>query len=849
VGAPRLSTRYPLAPGGQCLRRLLHRSPSEPSAGTAAGAATWRRSEIRPERDAGSRTLPMGTTRRPEEEATAKCKDTPKAVLTLVKPRRRMRLPGRATPPSALTTKGFRAERSVIRRTRFLLPLLLIFAPLAEAASPSASLGWVLGRVVDRDGHPLAGVSVVLTLTSGDQTEILRLTDALGGFRFEGIPQGQGYRLRLSLPAYQTLEFSEVEVEAGETRLDDIVLNPALTERVTVRAAPDVVRTDSAVTRTEISGEFLEGLPILGRDYQDILTLAPGVTDVDHTGNPNIHGARDTDVLTLVDGINTTDPYSGHYGQELNSESIQDIEIITAGATAEYSRAQGGFVNILTKSGGNEFKGSFRMFLRSYRLDGDGAGIDPGELRGGVGERDGFRDLRFTDLYPFLSASGPVERDHLWYYAAPEFVQAEEPVNAGTQAFIQRTRSLRATGKLTWQMTPSQKLSLLGLFDATDQNNQGLDSRTLPESGYSFHRGGPTTTLQQTALVSASLALETSLSRFDQSFSVIPTLDADTNGNGILFVDDNPRLGGNQDGFLDARERDPGEDYDADGRFDLFEDFNRNGSFGACFQDPETHQRVCANDLDRDGRLTGPNGCEGREHEDVNCNGSLDRETDLNMNGEVDPQEDTGIPCQNELLCPEGIEPGTRGNGRLDSEDRNGNQRLDTVGNSGRTSFPFWVDRNGNGIPERGEFLAPEPADRDYRFADRNSGPFYFDYSDHRTRDTLREEISFFVPDRGGSHDLKLGGLLEQEGFSRLRHQRPILQPSGLAQSLLLGQTVRTIGVLLPTRAALNNRASGDHFGLFLQDTYKPLTNLTLGLGLRFDRETIGAWGYEPFDP
>src|SRR5439155_10278423 len=153
------------------------------------------------------------------------------------------------------------------------------------------------------------------------------------------------------------------------------------------------------------------------------------------------------------------------------------------------------------------------------------------------------------------------------------------------------------------------------------------------------------------------------------------------------------------------------------------------------------------------------------------------------------------------------------------------------------------------GIPERGEFLAPEPADRDYRFADRNSGPFYFDYSDHRTRDTLREEISFFVPDRGGSHDLKLGGLLEQEGFSRLRHQRPILQPSGLAQSLLLGQTVRTIGVLLPTRAALNNRASGDHFGLFIQDTYKPLTNLTLGLGLRFDRETIGAWGYVPFDP
>jgi len=52
----------------------------------------------------------------------------------------------------------------------------------------------------------------------------------------------------------------------------------------------------------------LTGLPVLGRDYQDILTLAPGVTDVNNTGNPNIHGARDTDVVTLVDGVNTTDP-------------------------------------------------------------------------------------------------------------------------------------------------------------------------------------------------------------------------------------------------------------------------------------------------------------------------------------------------------------------------------------------------------------------------------------------------------------------------------------------------------------------------------------------------------------
>src|SRR2546426_10310133 len=83
------------------------------------------------------------------------------------------------------------------------------------------------------------------------------------------------------------------------------------------------------------SSEFIDALPILGRDYQDVLTLAPGVSDVDGDGNPTIHGSRDTDVITLVDGVSTNDPLTGKRGQEINIDSIQEIEVKTAGATAE----------------------------------------------------------------------------------------------------------------------------------------------------------------------------------------------------------------------------------------------------------------------------------------------------------------------------------------------------------------------------------------------------------------------------------------------------------------------------------------------------------------------------------
>jgi outer membrane receptor protein involved in Fe transport len=717
---------------------------------------------------------------------------------------------------------------------------------------PAAERGAVRGIVRDRDGNPLPGATVVLTRPGTGFAERGTLTSETGEFLLAELPPGAGYQLTIRLPGYQTISFSDLEIRAGETVQEAVTLYPGLTQRVRVTGQPDTIRSESATTQTTISGEFLAGLPVLGRDYQDILTLAPGVTDVNQTGNPNIHGARDTDVVTLVDGVNTTDPFTGHYGQELNIESIAEIEVITAGAPAEFGRAGGGFVTILTKSGGNEFEGSFKLFVRSRWLDGDGAGIDDPELRSGLGEARGFRDLEFTDLYPFLSVSGPIRVDRAWYYFAPEYVQIEEPVNAGTYAYVAHTRSTRATSKLTWQAAPSRKLTFTALFDRTREEDQGLTSRTDPESAYAFDRGGPTLTARWTSVPRPNLSLETTFSRFDQSFGVVPALDADTNRNGLLFTDALASLGGNADGFVSARERDPGEDFDRDGRYDVFEDFNHNRKLDACVFDERTGETVCLDDRDRDGRLTGMNGCEGREREDWNCNGRIDLEQDANMNGVADPEEDQGIPCANYLICPQGVVPGTRGNGRFDTEDRDGSGMLDVTPGGGDTPFPHWSDRDGDGFPDRGEFRSPEPPDRDYvrdLSTDRLSGPFWFDYRDERRRGTFREDLSFFRDDLLGSHDAKIGILFEREGFDRTRDQRGYfeIQPGGINPST--GQIGGTVGTLIPTRTRTRNAADGDHFGFYFQDTYKPLPNLALGLGLRFDREEVRSDGYEFFDP
>jgi hypothetical protein len=119
---------------------------------------------------------------------------------------------------------------------------------------------------------------------------------------------------------------------------------------ITVVHKGSIVDTDSTKTTTSYNAEFIEGLPIIGHNYQNILTLAPGVTDGD--GTSNVHGARETGLQYRIDGGNVADPSSGKFGQNLNLDIIEETEVITSGSAAEYGRADGGFANIVTRSGG-----------------------------------------------------------------------------------------------------------------------------------------------------------------------------------------------------------------------------------------------------------------------------------------------------------------------------------------------------------------------------------------------------------------------------------------------------------------------------------------------------------------
>jgi len=702
----------------------------------------------------------------------------------------------------------------------------VLLCGLLAAPARAQTTGFLHGLVTNEKGEPLPGV--VIQVESGGRGVGGRgtVTDRSGAFQVAGLPPARDYTVRASLPGSATVTMSDVAVSAGVVTTIRLTLVPetSVKEHVEVRATPPVVDLAHTTTQTRISSEFIDALPLLGRNYQDVLTLAPGVSDVDGDGNPNIHGARDTDMITLVDGVSTTDPLTGKAGAQMNLESIQEIEIKTSGATAEFSRAQGGFANIITKSGGNEFEGAFKFFWRGSLLDGDGAGIDDARLHAGIGEL-GLRDMRFNDFLPFLSVGGPLVKDRAWFFVTSEYIQKQDPVNALSTTFVRELREFRQFVKLTWQATSTHRLALSLNYDPQQFLNEGLNGFTRQETGYSINAGGTVLTLKATSIMSPMIALESSLSSFDGRPALVPNLGRDTNSNGVLYYDRN------DNGFDDASERDPGTDYDQDGVFDVFEDFNHNNLLDS------------GEDRDGDGRLTPVFGCEGDGREDADCDGHLDNDPEV-----AGPFGFISCFCafNNDLDHDRRQDAGT--------EDRNNNRILDDTPRPS-ADYPYGP-------------LKPQLPDRDYIVGQSIgivSGPYYQDLDDRRKRLTLRQDLSIYVPEAMGSHDVKVGWSLEREQFKRTTKAGDILAtiddvcggmatvtpPDSIGDPAIVCHSSYqpTVKALLPTERTVDNEAAGMTAGLYVQDGFKPIPNLSLGMGLRFDRERADSFGYTPFDP
>ncbi len=169
------------------------------------------------------------------------------------------------------------------------------------------------------------------------------------------------------------------------------------------------------------------------------------MTGLAAAGNPNSHGALAGNNQYLFDGVDTTDVTTGTFGQNFNFEAIDEVVVSTSGISAEYGRAQGAIVNVITKSGTNTFSGSAKYIMTNDKWNEDNKGKNPAN---GVA----FNRTKFDEVQPrwALTLGGPFWKDHVWFFGAYEFYDQTVSVQPDTDLVDQRGRHRRELSSRPW---------------------------------------------------------------------------------------------------------------------------------------------------------------------------------------------------------------------------------------------------------------------------------------------------------------------------------------------------------------------------------------------------------------
>jgi outer membrane receptor protein involved in Fe transport len=289
---------------------------------------------------------------------------------------------------------------------------------LDEALAQDSTSGAIQGVVTDEaTGEPLPGVTIVIT--SGSSASQTVITDENGYYKVTSLQAGGDYMVTFYY-ADITVERRGITVGINKTAPVYIKLdtNQAGGETIVVEDSAPTIDPTSTSQGITLDTEYLEKIPVPGRTFESALGAAAG-SQGDAMGVA-FSGSTSLENQYVVDGVNTTGLTYGTSGSPIINNFIEEIEVITGGYNAEYGRATGGVINVVTKSGSNEIAGSVWGY------------ITPGAL---VADRlrtpsqataiDAQTDLDYSMDFGF-EVGGPIIKDKAWFWVgfAPQFTKA-----------------------------------------------------------------------------------------------------------------------------------------------------------------------------------------------------------------------------------------------------------------------------------------------------------------------------------------------------------------------------------------------------------------------------------------
>src|SRR4051812_22572645 len=339
----------------------------------------------------------------------------------------------------------------------------LIVLLACASAFAQQTTGNVTGRVVDQQGSAIPGATVTAKSPS---TGFMRTetSDAEGLYRLNALPVGS-YEVTAELQGFATVSKKDVEVNVGQTVSIDFEMRVAtMAENVTVTADTPLVDTTSSAVGGLVDTRRVENLPLNGRQFANLAITIPGVGLGFHADptkstqySPQINGGNGRNINYQIDGGDNNDDTVGGLLQLFPLEAIQEFNFLTSRYKAEYGRSNGGVMNIVTKSGTNDYRGSFFEMFRDNSMN----ARTETEKRTDVVKQD-YRRNQFGGSF-----GGPIMRDRVHFFAAAERTQQDTTQAVSTKGlftsqdgvFATPYRETLFTGKATSNLSPRQYLT------------------------------------------------------------------------------------------------------------------------------------------------------------------------------------------------------------------------------------------------------------------------------------------------------------------------------------------------------------------------------------------------------
>src|SRR5688572_22822100 len=397
---------------------------------------------------------------------------------------------------------------------------VLTLLPVANAQT-QITTGTIQGTVEDANGAILPGANVEI---KNLDTNLVRnlVTDESGRFVFLALPPGP-YSITISKTGFATAVAERVDLTVGQALNLPVAMKiSGVEERVNITAAPvvDTLKTESSTTLNETT---VNTTPILGRKFEDLLTLTPGVSIVQGPDGDEITFAGQRGVFNNV-SLDGGDYNNGFFGEQLGGQraaidipldAVKEFQVVATGASAEFGRTAGGIINVITKSGTNDLHGSLFFFQRLEALTANTSDGKP---------LTDFRREQFGG-----TVGGPIRRDKAFFFLSFEGVR-ENLTRANLSDPIGPTACPVTTPVIT---NPAhellingsgdcQRLALINFIQVTLGQNEGLPVKR-PIRNYAF-LGRTDFTLNPSNQLAISY-------NFDHSKNTNQTFDVPTYGN------------------------------------------------------------------------------------------------------------------------------------------------------------------------------------------------------------------------------------------------------------------------------------------------------------------------------